>query len=115
MELVLIAALAVVILVGAGLVVTRRKGETYEAAPPAMPGDAPPAPAEITETLDEPLVEEAAPPVTEPAPPVVEEAPVKPRFRDRLGKARGAVSGYLGSVLAATRSSPRPGTTSRRR
>ena len=106
MELVLIAALAVVILVGAGLVVTRRKGETYEAAPPAMPAEAPPAPAEITETLDEPLVEEAAPPVTEPAPPVVEEAPVKPRFRDRLGKARGAVSGYLGSVLARDKVEP---------
>jgi fused signal recognition particle receptor len=35
-------------------------------------------------------VEEAAPP-----PP-----PVKPRFRDRLGKARGLFAGYIGSVLS---------------
>jgi fused signal recognition particle receptor len=41
--------------------------------------------------LEEAEVEEAAPP----APP-----PVKPRFRDRLGKARSLFSGYVGSVLS---------------
>src|SRR5262245_29814101 len=96
MELVLLAVLLVVVLGGVAFVVTRRKGETYELEPPSAPAEAPPAPAEVTEVLDE-----AAPPLEE-APPVVEEEPpaVKPRFRDRLGKARGAVSGYLGSVLS---------------
>src|SRR5207302_8198330 len=32
-----------------------------------------------------------------PAPPA---PPVKPRFRDRLGKARSLLSGYVGSVLS---------------
>jgi fused signal recognition particle receptor len=106
MELVLIAVLLVVVLAGAALVVTRRKGETYEAAPPAAPPEVPPAPAEITEVLDE-----AAPPREE-APPVVvapepePEAPARPRFRERLGKARGAVSGYLGSVLSREKVEP---------
>jgi len=40
--------------------------------------------------LEEAEVEEVAPP-----PP-----PVKPRFRDRLGKARSQLSGYVGSVLS---------------
>jgi fused signal recognition particle receptor len=31
------------------------------------------------------------------------EAPPKPRFRDRLGKARGLLAGYLGSVRARTK------------
>ena len=88
MELVLLAVLVVLLLGSAGLVVTRRRREpTFERV------EAPPAPAGVAETLDQPVLEEVAPP-----PPV--EAPVKPRFRDRLGKARGAVSGYLGSVLA---------------
>ena len=40
--------------------------------------------------------EEAA----EPAEPVEVERPPRPRFRDRLGKARGLLAGYLGSVRA---------------
>jgi fused signal recognition particle receptor len=41
-------------------------------------------------------VEEALAPPTSAAP----EAPVKPRFRDRLGKARTLFSGYVGSILS---------------
>jgi len=42
----------------------------------------------------------AEPPVVEaPEAPPVEEVAAPPRFRDRLGKARGLVSGYLGSIL----------------
>ena len=44
----------------------------------------------------EAILEEAAP-VTEVAPPP---PAVKPRFRDRLGKARSLFSGYVGSVLS---------------
>jgi fused signal recognition particle receptor len=103
MELVLVAALVLLVVAGVGLVVTRRRREpSYEVAPrpepsthatvdtevAPMPAEAPPAPVEAAEVLEEPA------PVEAPAP------PVKPRFRDRLGKARGAVSGYLGSVLS---------------
>jgi fused signal recognition particle receptor len=103
MELVLVAALVLLVVAGVGLVVTRRRREpTYEVSPrpepsthatvdtevAPMPAEAPPAPVEAAEVLEEPA------PVEAPAP------PVKPRFRDRLGKARGAVSGYLGSVLS---------------
>jgi len=55
------------------------------------------AAAEADAVLDEAeaILEEAAP-VEEPvAPP-----PVKPRFRDRLGKARSLFAGYVGSVLS---------------
>ena len=71
------------------------------------------APEELPEEIEEaPEAPEAAPPsleaVPEPAPEVVpeeappEEAPpeelARPRFRDRLGKARALLSGYLGSI-----------------
>ena len=109
MELVLIAVLVVVVLGGAGFVISRRRKElTYEEGPPAMPVEAAPAPAEVEETIDEPVIEEAAPPS-------VEAPAVKPRFRDRLGKARGAVSGYLGAVLARDKVDPATWTTWRRR
>ena len=99
MELVLIAVLVVVVLGGAGLVISRRRKEpTYEPAPPALPTEAPPAPAEVEETIDEPVIEEAAPPAVE--------AAAKPRFRDRIGKARGAVSGYLGAVMSRDKVDP---------
>ncbi len=98
MELVLIAVLVVIVLAGAGLVVTRRRREpTYEQVPPAPPAPpvaAPPTPTEEAEVVEAPPAE-TPPAVEAPAPP-----PVRPRFRDRLGKARGAVSGYLGSVLS---------------
>jgi fused signal recognition particle receptor len=47
-------------------------------------------------TAAEPLPEPETEPEPEPAPEV--EAPVRPRFRDRLGKARSLFAGYLGSV-----------------
>jgi fused signal recognition particle receptor len=34
------------------------------------------------------------------APPAPSEAPVRPRFRDRLGKARSLLAGYVGSILS---------------
>src|SRR5205823_1110103 len=53
--------------------------------------EAPPA----AEAAAEP--EPAAEPEAAPAP---APAPVKPRFRDRLGKARSLLSGYVGSLLS---------------
>jgi fused signal recognition particle receptor len=102
MELVLIVVLVVLVLAGAGLVVTRQRREpTYEATPPSPPVAAPPTPTEEAEVVEAPPAKTApaveVPPVEE-APPAA--PPVRPRFRDRLGKARGAVSGYLGAVLS---------------
>src|SRR5438270_7501635 len=70
------------------------------AEPPKAPRPTPPvltpeeAAAEAEAVLEEAeaIVEAAVEPV---APP-----PVKPRFRDRLGKARSLLSGYVGSVLS---------------
>jgi len=95
MELVLIAILVVLVLAGAGLVVTRRQRDATLEPPPAAPAEAPPAaPAAEVAVEGTPVVVEEPPAVLEPAP----AAP--PRFRDRLGKARSTLSGYLGSVLA---------------
>jgi fused signal recognition particle receptor len=124
--LIVLVALVAVVLVSTTVVITRRRRRGPELEPPpappraqAPPVEAPPAPPE--EVTPEQLAElEAAlrageappaPPVPEapPAPPAaappVSEAPapeappaVRPRFRDRLGKARSLFSGYVGSV-----------------
>ncbi len=60
-----------------------RRAEGPPAAPPAAAPEAPPAPP--LEPVPEPEPEAVAP-------------PLKPRFRDRLGKARSLLAGYMGSV-----------------
>ena len=102
MELLIIALLVVVVIGGAAFVVTRGRGGVDLEPPPDVPLGAPPV--EAPEDLL-PHVEEEAPAgvAVEPAPePEVVEAPpaVKPRMRDRLGKARSTLSGYLGAVRA---------------
>jgi fused signal recognition particle receptor len=94
MEILLVAILIILVLVATGLVVTRRRRDTtLEPAP--SPLDAPP------EALDEIPPFEAPPPVeTAPTAPAAPALGEKPRFRDRLGKARHALSGYMGAVLA---------------
>jgi fused signal recognition particle receptor len=120
MEIVLIIV-AIVVVVGAslGFVVAarRRRGDVLE-PPPETPrvtrstSTAVAEPPTIDEAgVDEALreaVEEAVAPaeaeavvaeaeaIVAEAPP---EAPVKPRFRDRLTKARGLLSGYVGSLV----------------
>ena len=73
--LIVLIALAILVLVGAGLVVTRRRRDSTVGTAVAVPADTA-------------VVEEETPPE------------VRPSFRDRLGKARGAMAGYLGSILA---------------
>jgi fused signal recognition particle receptor len=88
-----------------------------EAAPPAPPAKAPrakrpsiPSEEELARQAAEVVAEAEAvlagareAPV-EPLEPVeAPEAPAKPRFRDRLGKARGLLAGYLGTVRARTK------------
>jgi len=129
MEAVLIIVIVAVLVAGgtAAFVVTRQRSNRPELEPPPRKGtavlDRPPArqaparesagvgveeaPTELTPEqvadIEEALVEAEAPPEAEIE---VEEAPpepevlVKPRFRDRLGKARSLFSGYVGSVLS---------------
>jgi fused signal recognition particle receptor len=119
-----IVAIALVLLAVLPLLVTRvRRGRraapsaTRPAAPPASPiekarVDQAPAPAAEAdarapaEVQREPEPEPEEPePEHEPAPEepdLVLVAPVKPRFRDRLTKARSLFAGYVGAVLART-------------
>jgi fused signal recognition particle receptor len=103
--IVLIVA-GVVLLASAGLVVATRRRSVEPRAPVAPP----PVRIEEAPSLEAreepPLVEEEA------AAPVVEEAPVPaeedlveapPRFRDRLGRARSLLSGYMSSVRSRDR------------
>ena len=77
----------------------------------AAPSDATPIDVEpelerqVEEAFQPPIVAEPEPafepePETEPVPEPDVVAPVKPRFRDRLTKARALLSGYVGSVLS---------------
>ena len=123
--LVVVVLVAVFVLVVGAAVLVRSRGAGVLEAPPAPPAAPPvPPPPEV-----EALPEEAAPGVGAPTavPPaevalpeelaprdlapeaevlpeeVVSGAPVappRPRIRDRLGKARALVSGYVGSVLS---------------
>jgi fused signal recognition particle receptor len=96
MELLLIILAVVVVLGGTAYFVTQRRGggttleppPTRPSVPPVLRGD------EDVAVPVPPVVEEAEAPVVE-APPAV-----KPTFRDRLGKARSTISGYMGSVLS---------------
>ncbi len=97
MALLVIVLVVLVVLAATSLLLVRarRRGTVLE-PPPAPPRppilEAPPA-------VEAPPVE--LPPVEAPVE-VAVEAPVeaKPRFRDRLGRARQLVSGYVGSVLS---------------
>jgi fused signal recognition particle receptor len=115
---VLVAALVVLVAAAAGVAVSRRRGEQGEWAEPE------PAPQPAAATAPEPLAEPGAAeeeaarsshhpsaqpaaveavPAPQPAPeeePAVVEAPARPRFRDRLGKARSLLAGYVGSILS---------------
>ena len=97
--IVVLIVAGVVLLASAGLVVaTRRRSIAPPPAPPVPVDEAPPvvAPEEPPALLEEPPA-----PVEEPPGLVDEEAP--PRFRDRLGRARSLLSGYMSSVRSRGR------------
>jgi len=124
-----VLVLIVLVVVGGAVFVgvsTRRRGRRgVELAPPPRPA-APPRPRPVAppvevapepEPVAEPeVLEPEAPPAAAPAPVAVEPEPVavepepepeavpevvvKPRFRDRLTKARTLLAGYVGSVLS---------------
>ncbi len=108
MEILILVVVAAVVLGGAaaGLVVQRRRRAEPELEPPpeadtdtlSEADTRPPTPApEETVPADELVaeVEEALAPVEAPPEPLV-----KPTFRERLGRARSTLSGYVGSVLS---------------
>jgi fused signal recognition particle receptor len=104
MEIVLVL-IVVVVLVGAvaGVAATRRRPRGPELEPPRreplVPGGTVTAPPELTsEQVAE--IEEALQVEPEPAPEVAPAPAVKPRFRDRLGKARSLLGGYVSSLLS---------------
>ena len=112
--IVVIAVLAVVVLVTAGFVVASRRRvrpappktvapPRSEAPPTALerPPEAVEAPPLVVE--EPPAVVEAAPDVVEAPPEAVEAPPAPPSFRDRLGRARSTLSGYLTSVRSRDR------------
>ena len=95
--------ITVVVVIGAAAVlVARRPRRGVELEPPKA---APKAPTAVVEApppeVDDETVLEIEDALAE-APPAAPEvvAPVKPSFRDRLAKARGAFSGAIGSVLS---------------
>jgi fused signal recognition particle receptor len=93
MEIViLLVVLAVLVVGGVAFVGLRSRGGTALEPPPA----APQAPPSEGVAVEEPAVE--APPVAEPEAEAPPEPAVRPSFRDRLAKARGALGGYLGSI-----------------
>jgi fused signal recognition particle receptor len=108
----LLILLLVALVATATLLVVRRRGAELEPPPAAPPvAEAPPAPVEAA-----PVEAEAEAPAVEAAPieaPAVEAAPIeapaaptvveRPSFRERLGKARGMLAGYLGSVRSRGR------------
>ena len=111
MEAVVIILVIVVlgVLVGTGLALVRgrRGGDTTLEPPPSAPavtGDdvsAPPAEVAPVEQVD--VVAEAEAVAAAAAPAEVAPAPTRPRFRDRLSKARGLLSGYVGSLTGRSR------------
>ena len=90
-ELLIIIALLVVVVAGAAFVVTTRRRRGPELEPP------PSRPAEEGGTATS--LTDAPPEAVEQAPPDTAAPEAPPRLRDRLGKARSAFSGYLGSML----------------
>jgi fused signal recognition particle receptor len=103
--IIVLIAVAVVVLVSAGFVVTgRRRALRPPERPPAPPVPPPGrAPAAVPVAPPE---EAAAPPeaLPEPAEPEAPEAPPEPpRMRDRLGRARNLFAGYLTSVRSRDR------------
>ena len=106
MEIVLIVLVIALLAGGVGLAVSRRSLRKQEGAerraaerPPARPVS-PPTPAVPREAppveLDEALGEAILEPDLVVEPEVL--APVKPKLRDRLGKARALLSGYFGDL-----------------
>jgi fused signal recognition particle receptor len=114
MPIVLAILIGAVLLAVVPIAAGRRRRRRPEFEPPAPPAQAPPGPAVevdpgLAAGIEAAFGLDVAPPEAEPAAaeakvpglPGVELAPlVRPRFRDRLTKARGLLAGYVGSILS---------------
>ena len=112
--IIVLIAVAVVVLVSAGFVVTGRRRALRPperpVVPPVPPPARAPAPAPVApaDVVAAPPEVDAAPPEvvaepTEPEAPEAPEAPLEPpRMRDRLGRARNLFAGYLTTMNQAT-------------
>lgn len=99
MEIVLALVVVAVLVAGAAWFVTARRSSGPELEPPP----APPRPAGGAVVAEKPVDGDVAldeAPVLDEAPAPVAVAPSRSRFRDRLGKARSGMAGYLGSILS---------------
>ncbi len=100
MEIVILLAVLAVLVVGGIAFVSLRSGRDADLEPPPVHPEVAPG----TTPVDEDLaaeVEEALGGVHDEAArgtALAPEPPVRPRFRDRLAKARGTIGGYLGSI-----------------
>jgi fused signal recognition particle receptor len=98
--IVLLVALVLVVGITAGFVISRRSSRGPELEPPPEGSG---GVGTLERPVDAPAPEVEAPESAEPAPVepalVEPEVPVAPRLRDRLGKARSTLAGYVGSVL----------------
>ena len=96
--LLLLIAAAVLVVAGVAFVGLRGRGRGVELEPPPTPRAAPQVTPPDTHEAegDGAVIEVVEPPPVEAEP----EVRVRPSFRDRLAKARGAVSGYWGSILS---------------
>jgi fused signal recognition particle receptor len=100
---VLLVVLAVLVVLGgslAAVAVSRRRSRGPAIEPP-VPRPPKPRPPEAARPEAPVAVPEVAEPDLAEEPPEVAVG-ARPRFRDRLGKARGLFSGYVGSVLSRT-------------
>ena len=90
----IIAILAAVLVIGSvGFVSYRGRGQRLPVEPPASPPQVL-RPTTVSTPVPETVPESTYEPVPLPEPEVV-----RPRFRDRLGKARGLLGGYMGTIL----------------
>ncbi len=104
MEILFVVLIAVVVVGSVSAVaVSRRRSRRVELEPPPRPKPVTRPPEAPRPEIPTAPVEEAVPEPEqiEPVPEVVL-PPERPRFRDRLGKARSLLSGYMGSVLSRT-------------
>lgn len=98
---VLLVVLALLVVGGVAYVGLRSRGGTDLEPPPARPVEAAPSGTVTTDDAQVAGVDtgQAGGTVVAPPPePAPVAPPVKPSFRDRLAKARGTFSGYLGSI-----------------
>ena len=90
------AVAAVAVIASAGFVVTQRRRSSSATIEPPVPSAVPTVAPTVAPTVSPELEAEVEAAL---ASAVADVAAPKPKFRDRMGKARGLLGGYFGSVL----------------